>query len=131
MKYTVTYRCGHTGVIDLGGKGSEREWRLKKEAEKLCPDCYQEELDRKNKEAAEKAEQMGLPKLEGSEKQIAWAESIRSEIISKIDEVFYTDSHSKLKGSQIADTFKGEVMTCTSAKIFIESRGSVEGNMIS
>ena len=28
-KYDVTYSCGHSGIVDLVGKGSERERKIK------------------------------------------------------------------------------------------------------
>lgn len=37
MKYEITYRCGHTGTIELFGKCSEREWRLKSASADNCP----------------------------------------------------------------------------------------------
>ena len=52
---------------------------------RLCPDCYAkqraeqraEEREAENKAAAEKAGEFGLPALTGSEKQVAWATTIR------------------------------------------------------
>lgn len=77
-KYTVTYACGHTGTIELFGKMNEREYRLKQLTDQLCPDCYNQQVSKENQEN-------GLPKLEGSEKQINWAEKIRKQNISKIN----------------------------------------------
>lgn len=52
---------------------------------RLCPDCYAkqraeqraEEREAENKAAADKAGEFGLPALTGSEKQVAWATTIR------------------------------------------------------
>jgi hypothetical protein len=89
-KYDVTYTCGHTGVIQLVGPGSKREWLLAREQEKLCPDCFQEKLkadrEKENAEAAEKNQAAGLPQLEGTEKQIAWAETIRAHKLEYVAE---------------------------------------------
>ncbi len=80
-KYDVTYTCGHTGVINLVGPGRDRQWRLDREEEKLCYNCYQEKLKRDREEANAQAaadnQEAGLPALEGTENQIAWAETIR------------------------------------------------------
>lgn len=75
--------------------GCEFEYRTKKrnrkEAESFetwatknineCPDCRQKrkqaERDAANQKAASDAKEAGFPALTGSEKQIAWAESIR------------------------------------------------------
>ena len=39
-KYDVTYSCGHTGIVELFGKNSERERKLKWYEEGVCPECY-------------------------------------------------------------------------------------------
>jgi hypothetical protein len=91
-KYTVTYTCGHTDTIQLIGPIRDREWRLAREGEKLCPDCYRAKLEadrqKQNSEAAEANRIDGLPELQGSEKAVAWAESIRKSMIDKFDKLF-------------------------------------------
>jgi len=58
-------------------KNSKEFWREKEGAEYgLCPDCWKAEKDEKRQKAMEDA---CFPKLEGSEKQIFWAEKIRFE----------------------------------------------------
>lgn len=88
-KYTVTYVCGHEDTIQLYGPHKDREWRLAREEEKLCPDCYQKQLEeerkKQNEEAAKANQEAGLPPLEGTEKQIAWAETIRKQIIESVE----------------------------------------------
>lgn len=45
MKYVVKHSCGHTEVIDLGGKNAERERRIKwLEDRGLCSECYREKM---------------------------------------------------------------------------------------
>lgn len=90
-KYDVTYSCGHSGEVQLFGPGKERERKLEWYHNSAdCPDCYrkliEENRQRLNQEAKETAESKGLPKLTGSEKQVAWAEKIRIGHINKIDE---------------------------------------------
>jgi hypothetical protein len=88
MKYDVIYTCGHTGVIQLYGPGRDREWHLGVEESKLCPECWQvkREADKlkENAESAAANQAAGLPQLEGTEKQIVWAETIRKKIIDGI-----------------------------------------------
>lgn len=102
-KYDVTYTCGHTDTIQIYGPGRDREWKLANEESKLCPDCYKAKLEadrqKQNAEAAEANQAAGLPKLEGTEKQIAWAESIRKSMIDHIIEYYI---------SQITDEAKAE-----------------------
>lgn len=43
-KYKVTFSCGHTDTVELGGKHAERERKLKWLSENgSCKDCYREE----------------------------------------------------------------------------------------
>lgn len=58
-------------------------------SDQLCPDCYNQQVSKENQEN-------GLPKLEGSEKQINWAEKIRKQNISKING-FIQDRRNTLK----------------------------------
>lgn len=40
-KYTITYSCGHTGIVNLFGANKERESKIKFfEEQGLCPECY-------------------------------------------------------------------------------------------
>jgi len=93
-KYTVTRSCGHEEVVALFGPNRDREWRLENvEPNKLCYECYQialvEQREKANREAAEAAKEMALPALTGSEKQIAWAETIRQKLMTDLDEFIF------------------------------------------
>lgn len=78
MKYTVKFSCGHTHEVELFGANSERERKIAwYEKYGVCPDCYRAQKE----ERKEAAEDLNLPSLEGSEKQIAWAEKIRADFI--------------------------------------------------
>lgn len=90
MKYTVTFSCGHEATVDLFGKTSERERRITwYEKEGICPDCYRKMKEDERRQAdaelaayADKIEtEYNLPKLEGTEKQVAWARKIRAGVI--------------------------------------------------
>ena len=81
-KYDVTYSCGHSGVVSLVGPTRDRQRKLVwYAAAGLCPECYratkEEERQRLAAAAAAEAQEIGLRPLNGSEKQIAWAETIR------------------------------------------------------
>lgn len=83
MKYNVKFSCGHEEVRELFGKVSERERRIAYWQENgICSECYRK---RQEAEIAEKSK--GLPELEGTEKQIAWAKKIRLEKIEQLTEV--------------------------------------------
>lgn len=80
-QYTIVRRCGHTETIQIYGKVADRQGKADWEATRLCAECYKAEQAAQraaeNAAAAESAQAAGLPALAGSEKQIAWAESIR------------------------------------------------------
>ncbi len=102
-KYTVTRACGHNEVVNLIGPGKQRDWRLDHvEPYKLCSECYHVELQRKreeeNREAAEAAKESGLPALNGTEKQIAWAETLRMQMIALVEETVYTRVKEEQRG---------------------------------
>ena len=93
-QYSVTRSCGHVETVNLIGKHKNREWRLENvEPNKLCHACYQAELERQREkataEAIEAAKEMELPALTGTEKQIAWAETIRQAVIGRAEEFIY------------------------------------------
>jgi len=85
---TITMACGHEEMHRLSGRDADRraEWLA---ANHVCAECYaaQQEQEREaerarrdmeNAQAAADALKAGLPRLEGTERQVAWAESIRS-----------------------------------------------------
>lgn len=79
-KYEVTYRCGHTGIVQLYGKTKDRERKLEWMSNSvLCEDCQKIEFAKQNALAAMDNRASGLPPLTGTEKQAAWAESLRAE----------------------------------------------------
>lgn len=50
-KYEITYSCGHCGVIDLIGKGTDRERKIKYyEDYGLCKECYKLKKEKEAKE---------------------------------------------------------------------------------
>ena len=86
--YEGIYSCGHEGRINIIGPTKDRQRKADWYFSNVCPECYKkylkEERENKNKEAAEKSAEMELPKLIGTEKQVAWANSIRIEKINAL-----------------------------------------------
>lgn len=83
MKYEIRFGCGHIGVVELFGKGYERERKLYGyEHYGKCDACLAKERELKVEQEKAKAEKLGLPQLEGSEKQVAWAEDIRTKLLN-------------------------------------------------
>lgn len=58
MKYSVKYSCGHICTVELFGKTSERERKIRWMQETaVCPECYKEQ---KRIELETEAEKAGL-----------------------------------------------------------------------
>lgn len=84
-KYHGTHVCGHEGIACVIGPIKDRQWKIDKYFERKCPDCEQQEREQKikkeNYEARKKSEEMELPQLTGTEKQIAWANTLRLQFV--------------------------------------------------
>ncbi|MCG8514580.1 MAG: hypothetical protein MI740_10590 [Halanaerobiales bacterium] len=87
--YYGTYSCGHEGRTQVYGPTKKRQWIADRRFEGLCPDCYkiklEEDRTRANEEAARRAKEAGLPELTGTEKPIAWANTLRQEMMEKAE----------------------------------------------
>ena len=82
MKYDITYSCGHAGTVELYGKTSERESKIRwYETTAVCPECYKKQQEA----AAETTTKYELPGLEGSEKQVAWAKKLMESAITVLE----------------------------------------------
>ena len=127
-KYTITYKCGHTGTVELFGKHTDRERKIAwYENNYVCPECYAAEQAAKREAEASK---YALPELVGSERQIEWAEKIRSKFVSLRENLArqHEDLYGRTKAGQekieahkamykaFCDEFFGE----TSAKAWID-----------
>lgn len=91
----VTFSCGHEGELRLSGPYKDRERKVQWAQERgLCPDCYKawkrKEAEKEEAEwiahLKEVEASLGLPEpewpaLEGTPKQIAWAERIREQFV--------------------------------------------------
>jgi hypothetical protein len=124
-KYDVKYKCGHTVIEQLYGKQDERyrkiEWA---KDNKLYGDCYQASLQAKriaeNAKAAEAAQEAGMPELKGSEKQVAWAITLRQKALGAIAPyISKAQGEDKIKVEKIIDFLK----TQTDSKFWIDNRG--------
>lgn len=83
-KYHITHSCGHSRTYNICGTDvhGERGRKTKWYASQPCPDCRRAE---ENAAAAQSNREKGLPQLEGSPKQIAWAETIRCAAVQAMD----------------------------------------------
>lgn len=87
--FTGTFSCGHEGSVEVGGYSDEyRQQAALGKFEGLCPHCQQkkieEEREKEREEARKVARELNLPELQGSEKQIKWALSIRNKVVEDL-----------------------------------------------
>lgn len=84
-KTFITHSCGHDEEHDLLGPTAQRERKIAWLETTLCSDCQQVENDKRNKIAAQWCADNECAPLTGSEKQIAWAESIRADYLQGLN----------------------------------------------
>lgn len=155
VKVNVNYRCGHSVETEINppmknfhGKMKRnyfdgwQEWRIAQLEKELCPMCYEKErkerIEKENKEAQEETQKRNLPQLTGSEKQIAWATTIRIHTLEYVEEFLnkkreWADSAQKeenrLSRNKKVDDMEIElnkVLSINSSKFWIEKRISLE-----
>lgn len=80
-KYEIHHACGCVRTVNLYGHHKDRERTIEWLENQECPECKRQ---RENEESAAKAKAAGRPELTGSEKQIAWANTIREQTIETI-----------------------------------------------
>ena len=91
-KYTVTCSCGHEDTVSLIGNHRSRESRIDYlQQSGGCAECYEQQRNESRQQATAQATQEAkdaeLPDLIGSEKQVAWAVTIRSKLLAEIEEI--------------------------------------------
>lgn len=143
-KYDIKFSCGHTETRDLIGKVKDRERKIEYfEEHGLCSECWEaekkREFERQNQKAAEEAREYGLPELTGSEKQVAWATTLRQQFIADTERFIGTREEKLASGlfaadltgqAQLETILRGmrvaveeRLLTETSARYWIDSRG--------
>lgn len=105
------HRCGHAPTTQRLCQSS-----AEKIAQTVCDACYSA-YDRQNAETADICNRMGLPYLTGSPRQVAWANSIRLKMITRLEEIAH-DSRS-LRDRRLLEQWREE----TSAAWWIANRG--------
>jgi Ni,Fe-hydrogenase I small subunit len=86
-KYTVTHFCDHEVEYQLVGPHKERDRKIAWLEGQNCPDCRKAEFNAANAQAAAQVTDADLPELNGSEKQVNWARTIRAQKAPKIREI--------------------------------------------
>jgi len=145
--YYGTYSCGHDGRVNIIGPTKNRQWIADRKFEGLCPECWEkkkiEDREKANAAAAEKAEEMELPQLDGTEKQVAWANTLRQKIINELTPIIEKTKNDELKTftrdeiiiirsteGNVAEIMQYIIENKTKASWYIDSREYVNYNKI-
>ena len=119
MITTITHACGHQEEVAVFGKRADRERKISWLESQLCAEC-------RAREGAAQGAAKGWAALEGSPKQIAWAEDIRGETMDAIAALgTRTDDEAARKDRVIA--YLGGI---TSAGWWIDNRFYTGAKMI-
>jgi hypothetical protein len=124
--YYGTFSCKHEGRVNITGPVKNRQWIADRKFEGLCPECYEKHLEEErikaNEVAAEKAKEMQLTELQGTEKQVAWANTIRQKFIEQVERKL--ENIEKRKGNKdlAIKIFNFILINKTEAKWFIDNR---------
>jgi hypothetical protein len=121
--YYGTYSCGHEGRTNIVGPTKNRQWICDRHFENVCEECYKLKLEEENKKSMEKANEMELPELVGTEKQIAWANTIRLKMLKDFD-----DMRVKVKEGMLDvynDVINYLITEKTEARWFIDKRNDL------
>lgn len=110
--YYGTFICEHEGRVNIVGPIKDRQRKADNKFSRLCPECYakylEEERQKKNLEAAEAAKEMELPELEGTQKQVDWANAIRVDFINKLSSI--KEDPTSFKKTLMYDLPKAEII---------------------
>ena len=126
-KFHVEHSCGHTESHDITGPTDRRPARAASLATGLCRDCWIAQSRAENAAALAAAEAAGLPDLEGTPKQSAWAARIRQEKLDALDgEVTNLAREMGVTGdtSPFAAMCRACLLAETSASWWIDQRSS-------
>lgn len=124
-KYDIKFSCGHLETISLIGPHTERQRRIEYyETYCKCEQCsrieYEKRIQEANERAKQESEKLELPELEGTEKQVDWANTLRMNLITQYYKL-------KEKYNKFPDDFENlfiRLINKSEAKFFIENRSS-------
>lgn len=132
--YYGTYSCGHEGRVNIIGPVKDRQWKADREFSKMCPECYKQYLKKQREkeilEAKKKAEEMELPELTGTEKQVAWAITLRDQLINKFNKAMNDEDYMEIISFDVGNITKEDMIKIrdyiienkTNAEFYIDTR---------
>lgn len=88
---SVTHSCGHSSTPLLRGDEKARQRQIVFHSKRPCPDCFRDSQAELSVRAAAANKAAGYHALRGTPKQVAFAEHVRLELISKLEALGATD----------------------------------------
>jgi hypothetical protein len=117
-KHDIEHVCGHTVTHNIVGPNKLRQGKIDWLAARDCSDCHasaqQRERERQSEVAAERAADLQLPVLHGSEKQVAWAEKIRVSMLDAFVSCIRQINQHELATADLKTLLPGFVLNPTS-----------------
>ncbi|MBP6821944.1 MAG: hypothetical protein KA368_10405 [Acidobacteria bacterium] len=105
----LEFACGHSGEISVTGSYEAVRRQIERAGTARCPQCIiSADTD------------SGLPALNGTDRQIAWAISIRQKALERLSE---------FERKALPDAIAAEAMRQLSAQWWIENRGYLTGTL--
>ena len=115
-KYEISHTCGHTRTVELFGKYEDRERKIEWLETQECPECAKA---REARQSEEIESELGLKPLAGSDKQGAWAKSIRDPYLKQFKVMITSIETSK---PEMIEAIYNWLCNKTESKFWIDNR---------
>jgi hypothetical protein len=101
MKMMVTCKCGHKEEIEVTGNQKNRDRQIWSAEHSDCTECSQKKIEARDAAA-------GFADLEGSEKQISWAKTIRRGFWEKLEAFPAEDAANREMKAKLEEMMKNK-----------------------
>lgn len=126
----ASFNCAECGapvtIVGRNRSEADRKAEWHEQQEHICQECENKHRAEENAKAAQTNKKTGLPALTGSEKQVAWAETIRKDKLERAEKigelVALAQSESHLEAldadgrAKIKEEFSGLLESCSEAE---------------
>jgi len=82
--HLILHVCGYDAEHELRGNPHSRAWQAGKRAEGVCPTCWRAGRNATDAQNVALANERGWPTLDGSPKQVAWATTLRGDLVDEL-----------------------------------------------
>lgn len=124
-KYVVNHKCGHQVEYNLCGPYAERDRRFAYLQTIDCPECRKAAA---HDNAIKRQTERGLCDLDGTEKQISWATTIREQFYTCLDTVLSRKGEDK-EADVVMEFWANKLDGQTKAAWWIDNRHHLANNL--